>query len=146
QEVERGKQRRQEDMELFQTLHRMRAAGLKVSEIAKELGLNRRRLDRWLRLDALPERNRMQPRPGMPEAFREYLRQRWEAGCRHGRTLFAEVRNRDYAGCFCRLAAFLSPWRQPGGRGCIAMGAVEAAVTERWSDSPVERHVNRLKT
>jgi hypothetical protein len=33
-----------------------------------------------LRLDALPERNRMQPRPGMPEAFREYLQQRWEAG------------------------------------------------------------------
>ena len=60
-------------MELFQTLHRMRGAGLKVSEMAKELGLNRRRLDRWLRLDALPERNRMQPRPGMPEAFREYL-------------------------------------------------------------------------
>jgi transposase len=112
QEVERGRQRRQEHMELFQTLHRMRAAGLKVSEMAKELGLNRRRLDRWLRLDALPERNRMQPRPGMPEAFREYLRQRWEAGCRHGRTLFEEVRELGYVGCFSRLAALLSPWRQ----------------------------------
>ena len=64
QEVERGRQRRQENMELFQTLHRMRAAGLKVTEMAKELGLNRRRLDRWLRLDALPERNRMQPAAG----------------------------------------------------------------------------------
>ena len=26
------------------------------------------------------------------------------------------------------------------------MGAVEAAVTERWSNSPVEGHVNRLRT
>jgi transposase len=26
------------------------------------------------------------------------------------------------------------------------MGAVEAAVTERWSNGPVEGHVNRLKT
>jgi transposase len=69
-------------MELFQTLPRMRAGGLKVTEMVKELGLNGRRLSRWLRLDVLPERNRMQPRPGMPEAFREYLRQRWEPGCR----------------------------------------------------------------
>jgi hypothetical protein len=228
QEVEMRRQRRQEDVELFQTLHRMKAGGLKVTEMAKELGLNRRRLDRWLRLDALPERNRMQPRPGMPEAFREYLRQRWEAGC------------------FSRLAALLSPWRQPAaeatsllpqppllmaetitvpGRrvspqvaasllgkigsdltlrqreivdrfkqhcpgyavmrklvlsfrtilrvGKLAtlhgwmdralktgihalqrfvrtlkqdIGAVEAAVTERWSNGPVEGHVNRLKT
>jgi transposase len=28
----------------------------------------------------------MQPRPGMPESFRDYLRQRWEVGCRNGRT------------------------------------------------------------
>jgi transposase len=245
QEVEMRRQRRQENMELFQTLHRMKAAGLKVTEMAKELGLNRRRLDRWLRLDALPERYRMQPRPGMPEAFREHLRERWEAGCRHGRTLFAEVRELGYVGCFSRLAALLSPWRQPSaeaatllpqtplmaetitvpGRrvspqvaaallgkigseltlrqreivdrfkqhcpgyavmrklvlsfrtilrvGKLAtlhgwmeralktgihalqrfvrtlkqdMGAVEAAVTERWSNGPVEGHVNRLKT
>jgi transposase len=52
QEVERGRQRRQENMELFETLHRMKATGLKVTEMAKELGLNRRRLDRWLHFDA----------------------------------------------------------------------------------------------
>jgi len=187
----------------------------------------------------------MQPRPGMPEAFREYLRQRWDAGCQHGRTLFAEVRDLGYIGCFSRLAALLFPWRQsltevpgllpeaplvaetitaPGRRvspqvvavllgkigseltlrqreivdrlkqhcpgyavmrnlvlsfrtilrvGKLAtphdwmerafetgihplqrfvrtlkqdIGAVEAAVTERWSNGPVEGHINRLKT
>ena len=72
-EAEMARQRRQENLELFQTLHRMKAAGLTVTEIAKQLGLNRRRLDRWLRLDTLPERNRMQPRPGMVESFRELL-------------------------------------------------------------------------
>jgi len=112
QEAEMNRQRRQENIELFQTLHRMKAAGLMVTEMAEQLGLNRRRLDRWLRLDTLPERNRMQPRPGMAESFREYLRQRWDAGCQHGRTLFAEVRELGYIGCFSRLAALLSPWRQ----------------------------------
>ena len=63
---------------------------MKVSQIASQLGLCRRRIDKWIQLDELSERNRMQPRPGMPESFRDYLRQRWEAGCRHGRTLLSD--------------------------------------------------------
>jgi transposase len=86
---------------------------MKVSQIARQLGLCRRRIDKWIQLDELPERSRMQPRPGMPESFLDYLRQRWEAGCRHGRTLFAEIRKLGYMGCYSGLAKFLSPWRQP---------------------------------
>ena len=86
---------------------------MKVSQIARQLGPCRRRIDKWIQLDELSERNRMQPRPGMPESFREYLRQRWEAGCRHGRTLLAEIRKLGYVGCYSGLAKFLSPWRQP---------------------------------
>ena len=86
---------------------------MKVSQIASQLGLCRRRIDKWIQLDQLSERNRMQPRPGMPESFRDYLRQRWEAGCRHGRTLLAEIRKLGYVGCYSGLAKFLSPWRQP---------------------------------
>ena len=113
QQAEVTQQRRQEQLELFQTIHQMRARGMKVSEIANQTGLNRRRFDRWLQLDQLPERNRMEPRPGMIESFRGYLQQRWEAGCHHGRTLLAEIRELGYVGAFSRLAHLLSPWRQP---------------------------------
>jgi transposase len=92
QQMEVARQRRQQKLELFRTIKRMRAAGTKVSQIARQLGLCRRRIDKWIQLDKLPERSRMQPRSGMPESIRDYLRQRWEAGCRHGRTLFAEIR------------------------------------------------------
>jgi hypothetical protein len=84
-----------------------------VSQIARQLGLCRRRIDKWIHLDELPERSRMQSRSGMVESFRDYLRQRWEAGCRHGRTLLAEIRKLGYKGCYSGLAKFLSPWRQP---------------------------------
>jgi hypothetical protein len=113
QQMEVARQRRQQKLELFRTIKQMRGAGMKVSQIAKQLGLCRRRFDKWIRLDELPERSRMQPRPGMPESFRDYLRKRWEAGCRHGRTLFAEIRKLGYVGCYSGLAKFLSPWRQP---------------------------------
>jgi transposase len=91
----------------------MKATGLKSVRIAKRLGINRRRIDKWHRLDTLPERNRMQPLPGMAESFCEYLHQRGEAGCRHGRTLLAEIRELGYVGGFTALAKLLSPWRRP---------------------------------
>lgn len=113
QQAQVARERRQEKLDLFQTIQQLRAAGLKVSQIAERLGINRRRIDKWVRLDTLPERSRMQARAGMVASFHDYLRQRWEAGCRHGRTLFAEIRELGYLGSFSRLAEFISPWRQP---------------------------------
>jgi hypothetical protein len=112
-QAETVRQRRQERLKLFRTVKEMQAAGLRISEIARHLGVNRRRLDKWARLDTLPACERMQPRPGMAESFRDYLRQRWEQGCRHGRTLLAEIRQLGYLRGHSLLAKLLSPWRQP---------------------------------
>ena len=128
QQMEVARQRRQQKLELFRTIKQMRAAGMKVSLIARQLGLCRRRIDKWIQLDELPERSRMQPRPGMPESFRDYLRQRWEAGCRHGRSLFAEIRKLGYVGCYSGLAKLLSPWRQPKAETERAISALPEAT------------------
>jgi transposase len=109
----RTEQWRQEKLKLFQTIPQMKAAGMKVSEIAGHLGMNRRRIDQGVRLEEFPERSRRLPRPGMAESFREYLRERWEQGCHHGRNLLAEIQPLGYVGCYSRLAQLLSPWRQP---------------------------------
>jgi len=106
QQMEVARQRRQHKLELFRMIKQMRAAGMKVSQIARQLGLCRRRIDKWIQLDELPERSRMQPRSGMPESFRDYLRQRWEAGCRHDRTLLAEIPKLGYVGCYSGLNSF----------------------------------------
>ena len=117
----------------------MKAAGLKVSQIAKQLGINRRRIDKWVKLAELPERSRMQPRPGMAESFRDHLRQRWEAGCRHGRTLFAEIWELGYVGGFSSLAHLLSPWQQPPKE---AMAALPEATPLEETTSPAARHIS----
>src|SRR4029077_9119948 len=69
QQMEVARQRRQQKLELFRTIKQMRAAGMKVSQIARQLGLCRRRIDKWIHLDELPERSRMQSRSGMVESF-----------------------------------------------------------------------------
>jgi transposase len=140
QHAEVARLRRQQKLELFQTIQRMKSAGMKVSQIARHLGINRRRIDRWVRLDTLPERNRMEPRPGMVEWFRGYLQQRWAAGCRHGRTLLAEIRERGYGGAFSTLAKFLSPWRQPPATSTTV--STESAPLEETRNALAPRQVS----
>ena len=115
---------------------------MKISLIARQLGLCRRRIDKWIQLDELPERSRMQPRLGMPESFRDYLRQRWEAGCRHGRTLFAEIRKLGYVGCYSGLAKFLSPWRQPKAETRRAISAFPDALQLQVTTSTGSRQLS----
>lgn len=105
------RQRRQEQQDLFDRVKVLQATGVPMSAIAQQLGYNRRRLDRWGKLDALPERRRMPPRPGSVETFRMYLRQRWDAGCCNGRMLFDEIRARGYGGTYKSLHTLVSPWR-----------------------------------
>jgi hypothetical protein len=58
-----GSQRWQEQLEVFRAVKHMQAAGMRVKEGAQHLGVIRRRLDKWVRLQKLPERSRIQPRP-----------------------------------------------------------------------------------
>ena len=106
------RQRQQYKQKLFATVQAMKASGLQVSQIAARLGLNRRRIAKWGKLKELPERSRREPRAGTLEFFREYLHQRWQQGCREGRTLLGEIRQCGYVGCYSRLAKLLAPWRQ----------------------------------
>lgn len=109
-----GDQRRVVKQALFDKVRQMHLAGKTVVQIECETQLNRRRLYKWVRLTELtelPERNKMEPKPSSPSYFRDYLAARWEQGCRHGRTLFAEIRGRGYTGGFSWIAHYLQEWR-----------------------------------
>ena len=99
-QTEISRQMRQNNQDLFDKFKALQASGLSVSIIAQRLGFNRRRFDKWAKQSQLPERNKMQPPPGSAEHFREYLRQRWDAGYRNGRMLLDELRALGYAGTY----------------------------------------------
>ena len=80
--------------------------------IAQQLGCNRRRLDKWAKQSQLPARQKKHPSPGSAETFREYLRQRWDAGYRNGRLLLDEMRALGYKGTYKAVGKIVSPWRQ----------------------------------
>jgi transposase len=86
--------------------------GKSVAAITRELRLTRRIVDKWVRLESLPERARIAPKSNTPSGFAAYLPDRWTDGERNVRRLLQKVREQGYTGCYSRLAAFVAPWRQ----------------------------------
>jgi hypothetical protein len=112
-QMEVARQRRQQKLELFRTIKQMRAAGMKVSQIATQLGLCRHASTNGSSSTSCRKEtgcSRARECPNRSETIYVSVE---KAGCRHGRTLFAEIRKLGYGGCYSGLAKFLSPWRQP---------------------------------
>jgi hypothetical protein len=119
-------QRRQQKEELFRMVKGLHAQGLRAFEIVKATGISRGRVDKWLRLEECPPQNKMAPRPGMVESFREELRRLWNQGYGNGKQLLAEIRKLGYIGSYSSLTVLLAPWREE------KRAAERAAVAAAW--------------
>jgi hypothetical protein len=97
--------------ELFDEVRALFEGGSCVREIARKLGLGRRRVERWVRRIDLPDLNTMASNPCTPAYFGTLLARRWAEGITKVRHLFAEIRHRAYTGSYSHLARFLAPWR-----------------------------------
>ena len=125
---------------LFDTVHGLRQSGRNASQIVIETHLSRKRVDKWLRLAELPERNKMEPKKNSPAFFRDYLARRWKTGCHHVKTLLGELRTHGYTGCFSVLARFLSPWRDQ--RRSVSAKPDRPAVSGLSHGASIGHHVS----
>lgn len=98
-------------LEQFTHVKALYSLGRTASSIVRATGLSRKRVDKWIRLDYLPERNKMAPTTASPSSYHSYLSRRWAEGVTQIRWLLDEVRRLGYTGCRSRLAEYLSSWR-----------------------------------
>jgi transposase len=78
-------------------VQRLAAEGATISGIARQLGVTRTMVRRYLFADAPPEREYARRRSGL-DPYEPYLRRRWAAGCQNALLLWREVREQGYAG------------------------------------------------
>src|SRR5208282_1964662 len=88
--------------ELFDEIRALFEAGSSVREIARKLGLGRRRVERWVRRIDLPDLNTMASKPCTPSYFGALLARRWAEGITKVRHLFAEIRHLAQLRAFIR--------------------------------------------
>ena len=96
-----------------------RAAGYSIQRIAREMGMHRRTVRRYLATPA-PPRNHPSERPrpsGLSsptlQPYVEYLQCRWQAGCTNVAQLQREVEAQGYQGSYSLLMQALQPLRGP---------------------------------
>lgn len=110
-EVLQQQARREQRVERYEEIKRMRAEGQSISSIARKLGMQRATVRMFLRADEYPEA-RHGSQPSKVQPFAEYLKERWLAGCHNARQLYREITARGYSGHEKVLQAYLEPWRQ----------------------------------
>jgi transposase len=103
-------QRREKRKALFDQVHAAFQGGHTKRAIARELGITRTTVRKFLRMTEFPERAPRQRRSEL-DSFRDYLERRWAEGCHNASQLCRELRQRGYSGQRSRVKEYLQPWR-----------------------------------
>jgi transposase len=117
----------------FEEIKVLFEAGKTITAIARELGLGRRRVERWTRFIVLPERIVMAPTACTPAYFEAFLSRRWAEGSKSVRQLFEEIKQQGYVGSYSHLARFIAAWRDPGGSLDVVAEAPAASSSSKLS-------------
>ncbi|MCL6576913.1 IS21 family transposase [Kyrpidia sp.] len=95
----------------FYMIHEMRRRGMSITQIAEELGRDRKTIRKWLEKKEPEKYIRKEQRPSKLDPFKEYIQQRMEEGCVNARVILEEIRARGYTGGITMLRLFMQPLR-----------------------------------
>ncbi len=84
----------------FAAVHAAAARGLSKSAIARALGVHRHTVQKYLALDAAPERRHANRTVSILAPYEAYLLERWRHGCHDARALWREVAALGYPGSY----------------------------------------------
>lgn len=120
---------RQANYERVVALHQ---EGVSSVQIAKQVGLARGTVLKYLRAACFPERA-PRPRPRQLDPYLPYLRERWNAGEHSARALWREVRAQGYGAGEDQVRRVVNAWRADphhhGNQPSIAAGPAKEEVT-----------------
>ena len=92
--------------------------GMSQVEIARQVGIGRKTVRRFLRAHTFPERAQPRRHPTMLDPYEPYLRERWTAGCHNALQLWREIQARGFPGAASLVRRVVADWRPtPGRRG-----------------------------
>jgi transposase len=106
-------ERRERRLARYQQVWALHRDGWSGDAIARHLGISRRTVGRFLRHATFPERQgRSDAGHSQLDPWKPVILERWNAGCRHSRRLFREIRDQGYRGSYPTLARYTQRLRQ----------------------------------
>jgi transposase len=110
---QQSQQRRERRKARYEAVRAAHQRGLTQRAIAREFGLTRKTVQRFLQATDFPEQAPRRRRTAL-EPHREYLEKRWAEGCHNASRLWRELQQQGYTGQLSRVKEFLRPWRSQG--------------------------------
>lgn len=92
-------------------IHEMKKRGMNITQIAHELGRDRKTISKWLAESEPKSYQRRSSRPSKLEPFKAYIKQRMEEGCLNANVLYDEIVAKGYTGGTTLLRLFMQPLR-----------------------------------
>ncbi|HEX4841369.1 MAG TPA: ISL3 family transposase [bacterium] len=131
-EARHQQERRSARYELYVRVVALHQQGVSSVQIAKQLGLARGTVLRYLRAASFPELA-ARPRPRQIDPYLPYLRERWNAGEHNARALWREIRAQGYGAGDEQVRRVVNAWRTDphshGNQPTVAAGLAKAEVT-----------------
>ncbi|GAC1350329.1 MAG: hypothetical protein NVSMB27_31790 [Ktedonobacteraceae bacterium] len=112
---EKSQHLHQERVERYHRVYELSAKKADIADIARQLGMARRTVYHYIKMEQPPERMRIVNRTAPPKKvapYQEYLLTRWNEGCRNARKLWRELtEEQGYTASYSNVERFLSHFR-----------------------------------
>lgn len=116
QEQQRTQQRRTRRLSTYQQVWNLHRQGYKAQAIARQLGIGKTSVFRYLRTPSFPERQGRSDRGrSVLSPYKEYILKRWNEGCYDSKELFETIQKRGYSGSYDTVARYTRRLRQAQG-------------------------------
>jgi transposase len=113
-----GQRRHARALELYERVHTLAAKQVDVANIARQVGVSRQTVYRYLRRTTPPERTRIHVgRRHVIEPYKPYIVERWNDGCRNARQIWRELQDQGYPHAPRTVARFVAELRKDTGSG-----------------------------
>lgn len=96
--VVRQEQARRQRRACYEAVHARHTTGQSIRQIADDLAISRRTVERFLRATSFPDRRPRSTSATQLDPYEAYLRTRWEEGCHNAAQLWRELQEQGYKG------------------------------------------------
>jgi transposase len=119
--------RQAEQMDRYEHLLQLQQQGMKNAEIALQLGVTPRTIQRWLATGTIPSSRPRRQRARLLDPYHSYIMERYKQGCRNGAQLERELRAKGDIGSQHGVSRYLQTLKASTAAPCKHTPASELA-------------------